>query len=44
MLCRADRDWLAGLITRRLELPQWEEALQPQQEQVKTVIRLDGQS
>ena len=39
MLPRADRDWLVGVMTRRADMPHWEEAFQPQEEHVKTVIR-----
>jgi glucose 1-dehydrogenase len=37
-LAGADRGWLAGLITRRVPLDRWPEALQRQPGDVKTVI------
>jgi glucose 1-dehydrogenase len=39
-LARADRGWLAGLITRRLTLDRFAEALQPAPGDVKTVLSL----
>jgi threonine dehydrogenase-like Zn-dependent dehydrogenase len=39
-LGRADRDWLARLITRRLPLDAFAEGLQPQEEDVKVVLAL----
>ena len=37
-LARADRDWLDGMITRRVPLQRWTEALEPRPHDVKTVI------
>ncbi|MPZ13818.1 MAG: alcohol dehydrogenase catalytic domain-containing protein [Chloroflexi bacterium] len=37
-LARADREWLASLITRRVPLARWSEALQRDPTDVKTVI------
>lgn len=37
-LARAGRGWLAGLITRRVPLKDWREALRPAPDDVKTVI------
>ena len=37
-LARADRTWLAGLITRRVPLTAWPEALQRKPHDVKTII------
>lgn len=39
-LARADRGWLERLITRRLPLAQWQEALRPNPADVKVVIEL----
>ena len=39
-LTRADRGWLAGLITRRLPLDRFAEALEPAADDVKTVLTL----
>ena len=39
-LARADLDWLERLITRRVPLARWEEALTPQPRDVKTLIDL----
>jgi len=39
-LARADHGWLAGLITRRVPLDRWAEALQGRPGDVKTVIDL----
>jgi threonine dehydrogenase-like Zn-dependent dehydrogenase len=43
-LARADRDWLAGLITRRVPLDRWAEALRPSPLDVKTVIEFASDS
>jgi threonine dehydrogenase-like Zn-dependent dehydrogenase len=40
-LTRADRGWLLGLITRRVPLDRWAEALAPSPLDVKTVIEFD---
>ena len=40
-LARADRSWLEGLITRRVPLDRFEEALQRGDDDVKVVIELD---
>jgi hypothetical protein len=37
-LSRADRNWLAGLISRRVPLAQWPEALRRQPDDIKVVI------
>jgi threonine dehydrogenase-like Zn-dependent dehydrogenase len=39
-LARADRDWLAGLVTRRVPLASAADALRPDAEGVKTVVTL----
>ena len=41
-LAEADKDWLAGLITRRVPLRRAHEAFTPQPDDVKVVITLDG--
>ncbi|HUS64668.1 MAG TPA: glucose 1-dehydrogenase [Kofleriaceae bacterium] len=41
-LDRADRSWLAHLITRRVPIDRWREALVQQPTDVKTVIAFDG--
>ena len=35
---RADKDWLARLITRRVPVEQWTQALDPQPDDVKVVV------
>ena len=40
-LARADHDWLEGLITRRVPLARWAEALDRRPEDIKTVIDFD---
>jgi hypothetical protein len=45
-LAKADQGWLEGLVTRRVPLDRWAEALQRRPDDVKAVIdpcRLDGQ-
>jgi hypothetical protein len=37
-LKRADKAWLSGLITRRVPLDRWEEALAPRPGDIKVVI------
>jgi glucose 1-dehydrogenase len=37
-LTSADRDWLAGLITRRVTLESWSDALQQREGDIKTII------
>ena len=37
-LARADREWLSRLITRRVPLEQWSEALQDRPDDIKVVI------
>jgi threonine dehydrogenase-like Zn-dependent dehydrogenase len=37
-LAGADRDWLSGLITRRVPLPSWSEALDKRPTDIKTII------
>jgi threonine dehydrogenase-like Zn-dependent dehydrogenase len=39
-LTAADRDWLRGLITRRVPLERWEEALERREGDVKVVVEL----
>jgi glucose 1-dehydrogenase len=39
-LSRADRDWLGGLLTRRVPLEAWPQALKPRADDVKVVIDL----
>jgi glucose 1-dehydrogenase len=44
ILARADTDWLAGMITRRVSLANATDAFDPDEEDVKVVIDLDGGS
>ena len=37
-LASADREWLDRVITRRVPLDRWAEALQPRPQYIKTVI------
>jgi threonine dehydrogenase-like Zn-dependent dehydrogenase len=37
-LMSADRDWLSGLITRRVPLERWSEALEHREDDIKTII------
>jgi glucose 1-dehydrogenase len=39
-LTRADRDWLRGVITRRIPLDQWQDALERRPDDVKVVVEL----
>lgn len=39
-LARADRDWLEGLITRRVPLERWPEALERRPDDVKAIIEI----
>jgi glucose 1-dehydrogenase len=41
-LARADRDWLEGLITRRVPLDRWTDALDRRDEDIKTVIQFNS--
>jgi glucose 1-dehydrogenase len=41
-LTRADRDWLRALITRRVPLERWHEALERRPDDVKVVVALDS--
>lgn len=41
-LAKADKHWLARLITRRVPLDRWHEAFEPQPNDVKTVIDFAG--
>jgi glucose 1-dehydrogenase len=41
-LASADRDWLEGLISRRVPLDRFREALDRGPDDVKVVIELDG--
>lgn len=45
-LARADRQWLEGLLTRRIALDDWRSALQPHADDIKVVIdfALEGRS
>jgi glucose 1-dehydrogenase len=43
-LADADRDWLRALITRRVPLARWQEALERQPDDVKVVVALDSAS
>ena len=43
-LADADRDWLRALITRRVPLERWQEALQRRPDDVKVVVALDSTS
>jgi threonine dehydrogenase-like Zn-dependent dehydrogenase len=37
-LAKADKQWLDGLITRRVPLQRWQEAFSPREDDVKTII------
>ena len=37
-LAKADRDWLAGVITRRVPLDRWREAFAPQEDDIKVIM------
>ena len=37
-LAKADRDWLARIITRRVPLARWSEALEPRKSDIKVII------
>jgi glucose 1-dehydrogenase len=41
-LTKADRDWLRALITRRVPLDRWQEALERRPDDVKVVVALDS--
>jgi threonine dehydrogenase-like Zn-dependent dehydrogenase len=41
-LLRADSDWLSRLITRRVPLDRWQEALRPDPENVKSIIEFQA--
>ena len=41
-LARADRDWLRALISRRVPLERWQEALERRPDDVKVVVALDS--
>jgi threonine dehydrogenase-like Zn-dependent dehydrogenase len=43
-LARADHDWLAGLITRRVPLDRWADAYARQPDDIKTVLDFPGTS
>jgi threonine dehydrogenase-like Zn-dependent dehydrogenase len=43
-LASADRDWLRALITRRVPLERWQEALERRPDDVKVVVALDSAS
>ncbi len=38
----ADRDWLAGLVRRRVPLERWQDAYASQPDDVKTLLVFDG--
>ncbi|AXK81000.1 theronine dehydrogenase [Pseudolabrys taiwanensis] len=40
-LAKADRDWLAGLITRRVPLSRWREAFERRNDDIKVVLDFD---
>jgi threonine dehydrogenase-like Zn-dependent dehydrogenase len=40
-LARADRDWLRALVTRRVPLEHWQDALERRPDDVKVVVALD---
>ena len=37
-LAKADRDWLAGVITRRVPLQRWREAFKGQEDDIKVIV------
>jgi threonine dehydrogenase-like Zn-dependent dehydrogenase len=37
-LAKADRDWLAGLVTRRVPLARWREAFERREDDIKVVV------
>jgi glucose 1-dehydrogenase len=37
-LARADKAWLRGLITRRVPIERWTEALEPRHGDIKVII------
>jgi threonine dehydrogenase-like Zn-dependent dehydrogenase len=41
-LAAADRAWLAGMITRRVPLARWTEALDREPDDIKVVVELTG--
>ena len=41
-LAKADRGWLERLITRRVPLDRWREALERDQHDIKVVVELGG--
>jgi threonine dehydrogenase-like Zn-dependent dehydrogenase len=41
-LAKADRGWLQGLITRRVPLDRWRDALQRDEHDIKVVVELGG--
>ena len=41
-LAAADRDWLGGLLTRRVPLASWPDALEPHPDDVKVVVDLQA--
>jgi threonine dehydrogenase-like Zn-dependent dehydrogenase len=41
-LGRADRDWLDGLITRRVGVDRWADALERRPDDIKTVVEFDS--
>ncbi len=43
-LARADRDWLERLITRRVPVERWAEALEHRPDDVKVIIQFDSRS
>jgi glucose 1-dehydrogenase len=41
-LARADRDWLGRLVTRRVPVEKFEDALTPQADDIKTIVEFTG--
>jgi threonine dehydrogenase-like Zn-dependent dehydrogenase len=41
-LAKADKTWLARLITRRVPLARWQEAFKPHAHDIKVVVEFDG--
>jgi threonine dehydrogenase-like Zn-dependent dehydrogenase len=39
-LARADRDWLAKVVSRKVPIDQWEQALDRQPDDVKVVVEV----
>jgi threonine dehydrogenase-like Zn-dependent dehydrogenase len=41
-LAKADKNWLARLITRRVPLDRWQEGFQAREGDIKVVVDFDG--